>query len=296
MDPLKSIDLVLHPERDKEYVHFAHAATHPFMAQATTMSRCNAWWLADAALLAYWDAAEALRRFARVGMTAEALESGDTQCYLAWVTDHVFVCFRGTQSDQWQDIFDDAHFALVDWNGHSRVHRGFKAALARVWPMLEDRLKALAPSRSVWFCGHSLGAALATLAADRYEGTSAVCTIGSPRVGNVAFSRAFDARFGARALRYENDMDVVTHVPPPLPFGYEHTGALRHIRSDGTIATDRPSIASFFNDLIGNPLHVLSMIEVLRKNLISDAPEYLLDHMPRAYATYMWNDCAAHGN
>jgi hypothetical protein len=38
------------------------------------------------------------------------------------------------------------------------------------------------------------------------------------------------------------------------------------------------------------------MIEVLRKNLISDAPEYLLDHMPRAYATYMWNDCAAHGN
>lgn len=66
------------------------------------------------------------------------------------------------------------------------------------------RLEELGRTRSVWFTGHSLGAALATLAADLFEPARGVCTLGSPRVGDVAFATLFDARFRQRSARYVN--------------------------------------------------------------------------------------------
>src|SRR6185436_15370710 len=130
------------------------------------------------------------------------------------------------------DSLDDAGIVLVHGT-HGLVHAGFRNALERVWTPLVEKLTPLAGSRSVWFSGHSLGAALATLAADRFPATAGVCTLGSPRVGDRAFAAAFDARFGARALRYVNDSDVVTHVPPPLPLPYAHVGELRQITPEG---------------------------------------------------------------
>jgi hypothetical protein len=65
---------------------------------------------------------------------------------------------------------------------------------------------------------HSLGAALATLAADRLPGVQEVYTFGSPRVGNAAFSRGFTDR----AYREVNDADIVSKLPPGKR--YAHVG------------------------------------------------------------------------
>ena len=46
----------------------------------------------------------------------------------------------------------------------------------------------------------------------RLPATAGVCTMGSPRVGDREFAAAFDVRFGARAARYVNDADIVTHA------------------------------------------------------------------------------------
>jgi triacylglycerol lipase len=104
----------------------------------------------------------------------------------------------------------------------------------------------------VWFAGHSLGAALATLAADRFPAAAGVCTIGSPRVGDRAFAAEFDARFGARALRFVNDTDIVTHVPTPFPAPYEHVGQLRQISADVAVTSEPPALAHFVNAVFGN--------------------------------------------
>ena len=118
---------------------------------------------------------------------------------------------------------------LAPWT-HGAVHLGFKQAIDRVWPRLMAIIEPLAASRTVWFGGHSLGGALATLAADRFGDTAGSCTIGSPRVGDRLFAAGFDARFADRVLRYVNDADIVTHVPTPLPLPYAHAGALRQSR------------------------------------------------------------------
>jgi hypothetical protein len=148
----------------------------------------------------------------------------------------------------------------------------------------------------VSFTGHSLGAALATLAADRSKFESCVCTLGSPRVGDEAFVKGFNSRFGDRSRRYVNDVDIVTHVPPPGPLPYFHVDHLRYIDADGLVGKQAAAWARFFNELIGDVRHVRETFELLGNKTMQTAPDFLLDHMPRGYATDIWNDYADHGD
>ena len=297
--PEKRVEYLLHPERDAAYVHFEDAAAHPFDAGAARLGRRNAWWLADAALLAYWDASAGIPRLTAAGMDAEMLEAGGLQAYFAWTDDRLIVAFRGTEADEWNDIFDDVRFRQEPWNGTTmRVHRGFRESLERAWPGRAPLLHHLGASRRVWFSGHSLGGALATLAADRYPDTAGVCTIGSPRVGDPVFAAAFNARFAGRALRFVSSADIVTHVPPPVffAFRYEHVGALRQISSSGAVSVQPPALEHFFSALIGDPRHMLEVMNGLQSGVLSQAPNFLLDHTPRGYAVDIWNDYEANGD
>src|SRR5262245_44777877 len=294
--PKPNIVFVFHPEKDSTYVHFEHAAEHPFIADAASVVRRNAWWMGDAALLSYWPSDAAIERLRIAGMHAEVLDADGVQAYLSWTESFVIVAFRGTEPDEWEDIFADIEIPLVPCGQGRRVHSGFKRYVDNVWPMLRPRLDDLGRSRPVWFTGHSLGAALATIAADLYERTWGVCTFGSPRVGDAAFASAFDKRFDNKAVRFVNDADIVTHVPPPLPTRYKHVGGLRHIRPDGSIETTPPSVAHFFGDVFGNSRHTLEVVRALQSGVISTASDSLLDHMPRAYTVDIWNDYVRHGN
>jgi triacylglycerol lipase len=294
--PRRDIAFVLHPERDTDYVHFENAAAHPFEAHVSSLGRKNAWWLADAALLAYWDPEQAVARFHRAGLAAEFIEADGLQCYLAIAEQFVIVAFRGTEPDDWQDLFDDAQFGLAPWDRPgTSVHAGFKRSLERVWQGLKLRLDALSASRRIWFTGHSLGGALATLAADRFPTSAGLGTIGSPRVGDSAFALSFDARFGSRALRYVSDADLVTQVPPPLPLLYRHLGGVRHIDRNGDVST-LPGLESFLTALIDTASNIAEVVHGLETGAIQTAPEFLLDHMPRGYAVDIWNDFARNGD
>ena len=293
--PTADLRFVFHPESDIGYQHFDGSHEAPFGATATSMTRANAWWLAESALLAYWDAPDAIRRFAGAGLSADFVEVADTQAYVAWNTAAILVSFRGTQPGRIGDIVDDAVAVLVPWT-HGLVHLGFREALNRVWPKLIGPIERLAATRSVWFGGHSLGAALATLAADRYPKSAGVCTLGSPRVGDRIFTATFDARFGARSLRYVNDTDIVTHVPTPFPLPYAHVNVLRHITSDGRVTEQTPTLAHLVPDVFGNVDHLKQVMDALRGGTLTVAPDFLLDHMPRAYTVDIWNDFDGHRN
>jgi triacylglycerol lipase len=102
------------------------------------------------------------------------------------------------------------------------VHEGFAGALDGVWKHIAPVLADL--EGPVFYAGHSLGAALATLAAVR-RAPAAVYTFGSPRVG--------DARFAAAAAtlpiyRVVDDADLVATVPPEQ-LGFSHAGELHRI-------------------------------------------------------------------
>jgi len=168
----------------------------------------------------------------------DAASKGGTHCFTAIGTDPDsgkqigVVVFRGTDADDPTDIGDDADLLLKPWDAGGSVHTGFANALAAIRPALDHSVKSLGVP--ILFTGHSLGAALATLAASLYKPTAdvlALYTIGSPRVGNLAFVATL---YGIEVYRYRDCSDVVTRVPLP-EMGYAHVGLARYIDRNGLI-------------------------------------------------------------
>jgi triacylglycerol lipase len=292
------VDLVTHPEKNvSDYVGFEFALNpaYGFRPEAAAFSRANAWWLAEASLLAYWpDAAQVEQIYrTRAGLSCEVVAVDNTLCHLAFDDHFAIVAFRGTRPDQWEDIFDDARFELEEWP-RGQVHDGFKAAFLRIRDALVGALHAHAPNRPVWMTGHSLGAAIAVLAADAIPETRGVYTFGLPRVGDQVFAGHFNQRFLGRSFRYVDDHDVVTHVPPEalgLPKGlYAHVDELRWIDPDGNVGTARPTLQQFIHEVFGRPSVLYHLLQLNVSGVHPVMLDALADHAPVLYATHAWND------
>ena len=108
-----------------------------------------------------------------------------------------------------------------------QVHTGFYQSAYVLLPLVKQRLSALfaaRPNSLLALAGHSLGGALAQLAAfdldKNYKKVNAVYTYGSPRVGNVYFWYYYSTRiYNYRVVNYA---DIVAHVPSRSN-GFYHT-------------------------------------------------------------------------
>ena len=74
-----------------------------------------------------------------------------------------------------------------------------------------------ANDRPLWVTGHSLGGALALLAAWRLQRNfitvHEIVTFGAPMIGNEAAARAFEQEFAGKIFRYVNFEDPVPLLP-----------------------------------------------------------------------------------
>ena len=293
------------------YAYFEDAAANPFRPAARGFELVNAWWLAEAATLVYHLPGKVGEEFARAGFDVfEAVSAAgtDTECFVAANDEFVVVAFRGTESGPRQgevdfrhifiDVLTDAKFRLVPF-GAGQAHEGFLAAYLSVEAGLRQVLTSLDDGRrTFWFTGHSLGAALATVAASRAERLHGLYTFGSPRVGDVAFAEGLRAtlagRFGVEHYRFVHDNDIVTTVPPHGL--YRHSGALKHIFAGGQISDD-PTLLARLSDTVadlGDKVRVLLRVPAahlgrLEARLLDLTLEGLLDHVPTLYATHVWN-------
>jgi hypothetical protein len=198
---------------------------------------------AEAARLVYkpfetnTDAAQESRTaFDRVGFThVEFFGRAGAPCFAALnsITNTVILTFRGT-TRQLDDILTDLNTWPGLWSGGGRVHRGFFAA----FELQRPEVSAWLEQRSVRciVTGHSLGGALATLAATAFHAARLI-TFGAPRVGNHEFGRGLaDVQYA----RYVGCCDLIARLPPEL-LGFRHCGALHYIDHAGLIHVD-PSI------------------------------------------------------
>jgi triacylglycerol lipase len=150
-------------------------------------------------------------------------------------TDMVIAC-RGTQPTQWNDISADLKAVPVVAETVSRVHRGFKEEVDELWPMVLEDLMTKPPKQNLWFCGHSLGAAMATIMASRCMYNKDVpdpvelYTFGSPRVG----WKGYVVHLGVEHHRWVNNNDVVTTVPMRI-MGYKHHGNEHYMNAYGEV-------------------------------------------------------------
>lgn len=147
------------------------------------------------------------------------ISAKSTQATIIRRGDIVILAFRGTETDKIKDWISDLRVAKITFNGH-KVHKGFYRAYQNVRRFILDHVNNLDKSTQLYITGHSLGAALATLAA--YDlllhgfKISGVYTFGSPRVGDRKFAAAFNKKFEARCYRIINDSDIVCRVPTML--------------------------------------------------------------------------------
>ncbi len=234
----------------------------------------NAYTLAHLAEAAYADAPADDSSFQKtVFSTAVTFADVDTetQGFVTANADHLVVAFRGT--DQVRDWLTNIT-ARMEAGFGGKVHAGFAAALDSVWADVEEHLSSLRDNgQTVWVTGHSLGGALATLAAKRLAvRPHATMTFGQPRVGDRAFASAFKPVH----VRFVNNKDIVPTVPPRFipgawpPAFYTHVGDLRFFSARGKLTARRGELGIMpeLVELLG-PL----------SNREADARELIIDGM-----------------
>lgn len=195
-------------------------------------------WCAELSRLAYCTDPQVIAAsLERVGFSlVDAFDHRGTAGIVAEGPAFSAVVFRGSDDVRaWMTNLD----ALPEpWRGGGRSHRGFAAALDTAWPMIGPLVGRT--SRPLVMTGHSLGGALATLAAS-LRPEAELITFGSPRVGDAAFADTM-ARRTAESRRYVDNRDVVCRLPSAR-LGYRHVGTPFLIDADGEVSQRDPEEA-----------------------------------------------------
>lgn len=238
--PTVTWDDLLRPGNATRY--FARDPLPLFDASSGDYIPANAWWLAELSRIVYRHDRPGSTAIRRESLAASGLDEVATFASDVTGTGAILVqsraaspfavlAFRGTEQKIEDFLHDADTWPVPAFAGSVLVHRGFKRALNSVWTAIDTELNRL--SCPVFYTGHSLGAALATLAAAR-RAPRAVYAFGSPRVGDARF---VDRLRTVPVHRIVHGADIVASVPPEA-FGFRHAGEERRIG----IAPSRPGV------------------------------------------------------
>jgi len=242
-----------------------------------------AWWMAKCAALAYEDKAFIAYALEQAGFDEVTFfDTVGTQGYLtrhpgmAGKDAFAVLAFRGTEND-WTDILSDLDFIKrkVSDKGY-RAHGGFVMALKNVWgtsfgpdwkgrirvswygaPGVSDAIARFKGEVPLYFTGHSLGAAIATLAAHLWR-PRAVYTFGSPRVADTELADLMNGQMASRCEIYRvvNSTDVVPRVP--LPLGFKHIGNFVYFTRGGRLLIGRDALLAALLEMLREMFGVFS--------------------------------------
>lgn len=160
------------------------------------------------------------------------------------------VAFRGTELYNLKDW-------LIDFD--CRMEGGIHAGFLKAWRDVESEVNKLAKNyRRLFLTGHSMGSAVATVAARFVDHPCDLVTFGSPRVGDEEFCGKVRERCGPYCDRIVHGHDMVPTLPPES-MGYRHVGVLHKLKS-----RRRPLV-----------------------NLLTPRPVF--DHVPTLYGEALWS-------
>lgn len=146
---------------------------------------------------------------------ADTFDKKGTQAILISGEEFITLAFRGTEATSVKDIKTDADAKTrQDPDVGASIHSGFYEAFEHIQEQVE---KSIAQDefkkKPLFITGHSLGGALATIAAMKLKheaGISACYTFGSPRVADEIWI----SKIKTPLYRVVNAADFVTMLPP----------------------------------------------------------------------------------
>lgn len=284
----------------------------------------DAWFCAEASALAYKNRAFIQRlseSFAAHGngWKTAVFDVGIVRAVLLTNRRFAILAFRGTRIDSLpffsgrREKLDDLQVSLQarlkDCHGFGRVHTGFHDTFSAFWKVQGKEIRKAIGRRALFCTGHSLGAALATLAARDLEHqtvrigpVAALYTFGSPVVGDDEFRRGFES-LALPVYRFVHGHDVIT----ALVFAglkYVHIGDLWRISGDPTGSVSRGQqhslLSAFWQDATRLPAAAWSLKGQYHKLLSGDFAEMALpagalaEHAPIHYGAKL--ESAARGS
>ncbi len=302
-----------------DYPFFEGHEEVPFSWKPGVCDLGGAWWLSELALLAYehprfiemtlrWLGAQHFRFF----------DIQTMQCFVCVVQERCVVSFRGTELSSvksFADIRTDLNIAMTDFYGYGFVHQGFSDAFAEVFAgdtSLQEYLQSVMASArvsEVYFTGHSLGGAIATLASVYFRSiTGPLVTFGAPRVG----SERFATYFSKETWRFVNEGDIVPVVPPNFrqeepERRWGHGGELIYFRKNGAVQRNPEAVQQHAGEVVSEQIRhtVASLWDAITgwgksiEDSSGDASggsitrtlrDATLDaHAPGRYSTNIWN-------
>jgi triacylglycerol lipase len=204
-----------------------------------------------------------------------------------------FIAFAGSDPGKPQDWVTD--FEAMP--SPDDLHTGFETTVKLVSPAIQAAIANR--TRPLFFTGHSLGGALAILAASLEPNVQQVVvyTFGSPRTGGDKFFNAYGP--GASTFRFIDGTDIVPTVPLTLPgVVYRHVGQAVQCKTDGLfegvapMARDgnKPDILESAEQAAFANLDALAGLQIihtigpsLRDHLAGFLPRMIRDHVPQNY-------------
>lgn len=211
-----------------------HSPVSSNITETTALARSLLF--AELSMISYLSLDEAEIIATKLGFTNTTLFDHDgSQAYSFSNDVDIVIACRGTEPDEWNDLKADINAVQAVAETVGKVHRGFKKEVDDLWPVLEEMLKD--NTKKLWFTGHSLGGAMATICAGRCflsaisSMPQQIQTFGSPRVGDTRYINHVKVDY----LRWVNNNDIVTRSPP-VWMGYRHTGTEMYLNSEGKLA------------------------------------------------------------
>ncbi len=232
---------------------------------------------AEVAMISYLPIEECNIAAGKLGFTnGKFFNTDGAQAYWFHNEHDSVVVFRGTEPNDWNDIKADANALTALAETVGKVHRGFKTEVDQIWPYIEEALEE--NKKPLWFCGHSLGGAMANICSGRCalsyidSEPEELYTYGSPRVG----CKRYVNHVKMTHYRWVNNNDIVTRVPPPF-LGYRHNGVEKYIDRMGRLRE------------VKGWKRVSDRIQGVLKGLRRFKIDYFTDHSSIGYIDYIFN-------
>ena len=162
------------------------------------------------------------------------VDNNSSQAALVEHEDYLCMAFRGTNEPK--DWLDNLNL-IATKQLFGQFHSGFWNAVEDIWEPLDNHCRNLqqAKRRPVFITGHSLGGAMATVAAAKFlhedRPFTSVYTFGQPRVMTRKTAQIFNTECKSRFFRFHNNNDIVTRIPARI-MGYSHVGTYFYITKD----------------------------------------------------------------